>query len=139
WDDVLWGGKQISVNKAKVRERLKAPKTNAGHRLIDVDHETELVLLQHKKYKGNTSTIFVDSDTGKSWKDDKKLRVRHWYPALKRAGIEKREPYQTRHTFASNQLSDKRVSPLYLSTQMGHSDCSQIYRTYARWIPNKKD
>ena len=44
-----------------------------------------------------------------------------------------RNPYQTRHTFASNLLMLGAL-PLYVATQMGHADTTMIVRTYGKWI-----
>jgi integrase len=30
-----------------------------------------------------------------------RFRLRHWYPALRAAGVERRGPYTMRHTFAT--------------------------------------
>jgi integrase len=135
WNDYLPNEKLISINKAKVRGSLKGPKSASGIRLVDLCDEAVQILTSQMKY-GVSAEIFRDSDTQLPWSDDKKLRVSHWYPALARAGVKRREPYQTRHTYASQKLSVEKVAPIYLASQMGHADCTMIFRKYARWIPN---
>jgi integrase len=44
-----------------------------------------------------------------------------WIPALKKAGLKYRNPYQTRHTFASTLLS-RGENQLWITQQMGHKD-----------------
>jgi integrase len=52
---------------------------------------------------------------------------------LRKAGVRYRNPYQTRHTFASTLLSSG-ANPLYVAKQMGHRDTEMITRNYGRWI-----
>lgn len=64
---------------------------------------------------------------------DNVIRKRIWIPALKKAGVTYRSPYQTRHTFASKRLSEGKPL-IWVSTQMGHSDLVTTSKKYARWI-----
>jgi len=57
-----------------------------------------------------------------------------WKPVLKKAGVKYRNPYQTRHTYASMMLSAS--EPLaWVSKQMGHSSIVTTATKYVRWIP----
>jgi integrase len=58
-----------------------------------------------------------------------------WQPALKRAGVRYRNPYQTRHTFASMALMAGE-SVQWVAAQMGHTDWTFTARTYTRYIPD---
>jgi integrase len=135
WPDVDWENKTIYISKAKVRNELKEPKTNAGKRSVKLSNAAILALKAQGVPSADQHTIFLNPKTNSPWSCDKPLRIQHWYPALQRAGVDKREPYQTRHTFASLKLSREKVAPIWLATQMGHSNCSQIYKNYGRWIP----
>nr|WP_309477333.1 tyrosine-type recombinase/integrase [Nitrosomonas supralitoralis] len=68
------------------------------------------------------------------WKSNQPIRKNVWILALKKAGIKYRNPYQTRHTFASTLLS-RGKNPLWVAQQMGHKDWGQIIKIYGRWIP----
>lgn len=57
---------------------------------------------------------------------------------LKRAGLRYRNPYQTRHSYASILLTAGEDSA-WISTQMGHADLGIIFRVYAKWIKSKGD
>jgi integrase len=81
--------------------------------------------------------VFNDSRTNQPWKDDQAIRKIVWTPALKRAGIKYRNPYQTRHTLASMLLS-RGENPMFVAQQMGHKDWSMIIKVYGRWIPQSK-
>ena len=47
-----------------------------------------------------------------------------------------RNPYQTRHTYASMMLSAGENS-LWVAKQMWHRDTEMIIKNYGRWIPDK--
>src|SRR5438094_6463807 len=52
--------------------------------------------------------VFCNRDGGPLDRDNLMNRV--WYPALKRAGIRARKPYQTRHSFATLRCQQARRS-----------------------------
>lgn len=53
--------------------------------------------------------------------------------ALKRAGIRRRNPYHTRHTFACWLLSAG-ANPSFIASQMGHENAQMVYEVYGAWI-----
>ena len=54
------------------------------------------------------------------WNGDRAFRQGVWKPALRRAKVKYRRPYQTRHTYASMVLkADESIA--WLSDQLGHS------------------
>jgi integrase len=46
-----------------------------------------------------------------------------------------RNPYQTRHTYASMMLSAGE-HPMWVAQQMGHSDWGMIRKVYGRFLPD---
>ena len=78
--------------------------------------------------------MFLNPRTGKAWETDGQLRKTAWIPALRKAGVRYRNPYQTRHTYASMMLSAGE-DPTWLAKQMGHKDWAMIRKIYARYIP----
>ena len=77
--------------------------------------------------------VFSNGTGGQLDRDNVMNRV--WYPALKRAGIRERKPYQTRHTFATLALSAGEAIG-WVAKQMGHSNTKMIIEHYYRFIPN---
>jgi len=140
WDDIDWGKKKIRINKAitsasKVEETTK---TKTGTRLIDMLLPVEQALTDQKQYTllcGNK--IFHNPSYSKPWTGDQAIRKRFWVPLLKLAEVRYRNPYQTRHTYASMMLSAGE-NLAWVSSQMGHSNVLITARTYARWIQDDK-
>lgn len=58
-----------------------------------------------------------------------------WYPALERAGLQRRNPHQTRHTFATLLLAAGE-SPEWIANQMVHTTTTVLFRVYSRYVPN---
>ncbi len=138
WPDIDWTRKKIRINKA-LTEASKADettKTKAGTREIDMLQPVEQALIDQKQYtllKGRK--VFHNPITGKQYTGDQQIRKSIWMPLLKRARVRYRNPYQTRHTYASMMLSAGE-NPTWVSSQMGHSNIMITVRTYARWIPS---
>lgn len=133
WYDVDLTQKSIFVNKAIVRGKPKMPKTQAGIRRVELsDHACSILKTELDRGIGSKH-VFVDPKTNNHWASDQPLRKRVWTPALKRAGVKYREPYQMRHTYASEMLSQGK-NPLWVAKQLGHSDWGMIRKVYGRWI-----
>ena len=60
---------------------------------------------------------------------------RTWYPLLKRLGLAKRRPYQTRHTTATLLLASGE-SPEWIARFMGHANTQMLFTVYSRYVPN---
>ncbi len=67
--------------------------------------------------------------------DHNNVTKRIWYPLLKRLGLEKRRPYQSRHTAATLWLASGE-SPEWIAKQMGHSNTQMLFQVYSRFVPN---
>ena len=77
--------------------------------------------------------IFQSPVTGKPWHDERSQRDTFWKPTLRRLGIRWRRAYQTRHTYAANNLRAQ-VNPTYVARQMGHANAKMLFTVYAKWI-----
>lgn len=94
----------------------------------------EQALIDQKQYTLlQNGKIFLNPTTGKQYTGDQQIRKTFWIPLLKRADVRYRNPYQTRHTYASMMLSSGE-NLAWVSSQMGHSNVLITARTYARWI-----
>jgi integrase len=66
------------------------------------------------------------------------FRRRAWYKALADAGLERRPPYQCRHTFATLALAAG-ADVCSVSRQRGHTDIGTTLKRYARFVPNVQE
>jgi len=82
--------------------------------------------------------VFQYPRTEARWTGDQAIRRTLWIPALKKAGVKYRNPYQTRHTYASMMLSAGE-NLLWVSKQMGHKDSTITAKTYARFLERSDD
>ena len=60
---------------------------------------------------------------------------RIWYPLLRFLGIERRRPYQTRHTTATLMLAAGE-NPEWIARLMGHANTQMLFTVYSRFVPN---
>lgn len=67
--------------------------------------------------------------------DHNNITKRIWYPLLARIGLEKRRPYQSRHTTATLWLAAGEA-PEWIAKQMGHSSTEMLFKVYSRFVPN---
>jgi integrase len=139
WSDVDWKRKKIRISKALTyaAKQDETTKTRAGNREIDILPPVERALTDQKAFTLlQGGKVFHHPNTGKPWIGDQSLRKAAWLNIMNKAGVRYRNPYQTRHTYASMMLSAGE-NPAWVSSQMGHSNIMITLRIYARWIPNK--
>jgi len=79
--------------------------------------------------------FFQNPRLERRWEGDQPIRKTLWTGILQNAGVRYRNPYQTRHTYASMMLSAGE-HPMWVAKQMGHADWTMISRVYGRWMPD---
>jgi integrase len=110
-------------------------KTSAGLRDVQLLEPAYQALIAQKAFTFiQGAAIFHDPRTAQRW-TDRSIREKMWQPALRRAKVRYRRPYQTRHTYASMMLVAGE-NPMWVAKQMGHTDWSLTAKRYARWIPS---
>ncbi|MDR2709734.1 MAG: site-specific integrase [Burkholderiales bacterium] len=138
WGDIDFARGVIRVRRAKT-QAAKAPettKTVSGRREVKILAPALEALNGQKPFtffKG--AEVFQNPRTGERWIGDQPIRENAWTPALRRAGIAYRRPYQTRHTYASMLLSAGE-NPMWVAQQMGHKDWGLIRKIYGRFMPD---
>ena len=144
WRDISLDANTVSVRRVKTQrsDKPERPKTAAGRRTFKLLRFAREALLQQMQYTYDSTNLDVDvfnnPATNQAWTGDQPIRKRLWVPALKRAGVRYRYPYQTRHTFASMAFAadeDER----YVCQALGHRDIGTTRRHYTRWIKVKGD
>ncbi len=135
--------------------RFGPPKTEAGFRTVTLlqpaiealKAQSELtaqfskteIAYHHREYgltkKQNMHFVFMPRVRNGAQKAHYSLGsiAACWDSAVKRAGIRRRNPYHTRHTFACWLLSAG-ANPSFIANQMGHENAQMVYEIYATWI-----
>jgi integrase len=136
WGDIDWRRNIVRISRAKTQasDEHETTKTRRGTRdvkLLDPAVDALVAQKSHSYLAG--LEVFLNPLYGEPWVGDQAIRSSAWIPALKRAGIRYRNPYQTRHTYASMMLSASE-NPVWIAGQMGHADTAMIFRNYGRWI-----
>jgi len=135
WRDIDFEKGVIRVSRASVKRITKQPKTHAGKReVLILPYALEALERQKAFTFALGGQIFHNPRTNKPWDTDNQIRERAWLPAITAAGVAYRNPYQTRHTYASMLLSAGE-NPMWVAQQMGHADWAMIRKRYGRWIP----
>ena len=131
-----WEKNQAHVQRAVVEKKVKCTKTRAGNRHVLLLPPALEALQAQKALTGSKGKrVFHNPLTGQPWETDGQIRETYWKPLLKKAGVRYRNPYQTRHTYASMMLSAGE-NMLWVAKQMGHTDTEMIIKIYGKWIPD---
>jgi len=133
WGDVDWRKMVVRVQRAVVERKVKETKTKSSIRDVILLPAALTALKDQKQYSFvGGEFIFVRPRDRGPFVDYEHLE-RPWKHILKRAKVRYRNPYQTRHTYASHLLSGGE-NPLFVAQQMGHKTTEMIMRHYGRWV-----
>lgn len=132
WAD--WRDAELRVERAVVERKVKSPKTESSVRTHQLAPIVVDALKHHRAHGGTAfrARIFWHPEHREELVDYEKSQAVFDY-VCKRAGIRRRNQYQTRHTYASNMLMQGE-NPLFVARQMGHKDIYTLLRVYAKWI-----
>lgn len=134
WRDIDFIGKTAHVQNASVVGVIKSTKTKAGTRKVELNDLAIMVLVNQKAFTFmKDNTIFEDPKTDSPWASADAIRKKAWVPTLRKAGIRYRNPYQTRHTFATRHISQG-ANLFWLAGQMGHKGPEMLFRHYGRYL-----
>lgn len=134
WRDIDFVEKTTHVQSASVSGVTKGTKTKAGTRKVELTEEAMIALNDQKPFSFmKDGCVFEDPKTNKPWASADAIRKKAWVPTLRKAGIRYRNPYQTRHTFATRLIS-RGVNLFWLASQMGHKGPEMLFRHYGRYL-----
>jgi len=134
WKNVDLERGLIYVREAYTYGEMDTTKTPGSIRDVQISSLVRDALIRQRKITiGISEFVFCNRD-GKQL-DQANVTKRIWYPTLKRLGMEKRRPYQTRHTAATLWLAAGE-NPEWVARQLGHASSQMLFQTYARYIPN---
>ncbi|HEK3219841.1 tyrosine-type recombinase/integrase [Proteus mirabilis] len=134
WSDIDFIERTAHIQSASVVGVIKETKTKAGTRKVELNDEAMKSLKEQKQFTFmKDGVIFEDPKTNQAWASADAIRKKAWVPTLKKAGIRYRNPYQTRHTFATRNISQG-VNLFWLAGQMGHKGPEMLFRHYGSYL-----
>jgi len=134
WKYVDFEKRLILIRETIVRGEEEYTKTDASQRDIQMSQIVYKALQDQYKTSGGRSE-FVFCSTKGGYLDYNNVTKRVWYPILRHLGIQKRRPYQTRHTAATLWLAAGE-NPEWIARQMGHASTEMLFKIYSRFVPN---
>lgn len=159
WEDIDLKAGTLTVRRNYTQQKeFTLPKTDAGtdrviHLIqpaIDVlrnqaeltrlgkQHRVEVKLREYGRKTTHSCTFtFNPQLTDKTGKAGSHYAVssinRTWETAIKRAGVRRRNAYQSRHTYACWSLAVG-ANPNFIANQMGHANAQMVYNVYGAWM-----
>ncbi len=112
------------------RTNLKVP---SAIRDVDILPTVKKALEQQRLIAGGSELVFPNPRGGHI--NVSNLRRRTWYRTLEKAGLKRRDLYNTRHTFATHALSSGE-DPGWVAKMLGHTTLLMLTTRYYRYIPN---
>lgn len=108
WKDVDLNNKTITVNQSLVRGELSDLKTDGSYRVVMLTDRVVEALKEHKK-TAHLKDKFVFTNNKRQPLNYQSVSKSVWYPTLRQAKLRPRNPYQTRHTYATLLLASGRL------------------------------
>ena len=133
WKYVDFEKRIIKVRESVVKNKQTYTKNDHSQRDIDMSSTVHDALLAQYNRSGHLDYVFVNSRGNHL--DYHQVSKKIWHPLLKKLRLERRTPYQTRHTAATLWLGAGE-NPAWIAKQMGHSTTEMLFRVYARYVPN---
>lgn len=136
WKDIDWDERIIKVRRSRRQGTETKPKTKSSIRDVEIIDVLLPYLSRHREIAENSSVYIFETSRGNPFNTTEKISVWYWRTALEKLGIEYRNLYQMRHTFASMMISHGE-DILWVSHMLGHKDSSMTLQVYARYIKRK--
>ncbi|WP_409440181.1 Arm DNA-binding domain-containing protein [Psychromonas sp. GE-S-Ul-11] len=134
WSNVDLINKQIYITQSLVKGIISDVKTDGSNRVVKLtDRVVEALYKQLKITKHCKSFVFCKPDGEPH--NYQSISRSIWEPMLQRLKLKYRNPYQTRHTYATLLLAAGE-SPEWIAQQMGHTTTTMLFRVYSRYVPN---
>lgn len=134
WKNIDFERRQIIVDQAVVNGVIGETKTTGSNRIIQMNQLVYNALLEQAKRTKPVSEFVFCTKAGTPF-NHRNVTRRVWYPLLRYLKLDKRNPYQTRHTAATLWLAAGE-SPEWIAAQMGHSNTKMLFTVYSRYVPN---
>lgn len=138
WKDINFEKSIISISKTQTMGFTKIPKTKSSVRKIDILSQCEPFLRNQQKISGLSQNVFI-SERNKHGKIYGSCSMRpKWVKLLKKCNLEYRNIYQTRHSFASNMLSNSEEL-FWVSQMLGHKNPNITLEKYSKYVKSNRE
>ena len=134
WKYVDFDLRVIRIRETFVLGEDEYTKTDGSQRDIQMSQPVFNALQDQFKVTGKVSE-YVFCNMASEPLDNKNFSDRIWYPLLRHLGLQKRRPYQMRHTAATLWLASGEA-PEWIARQLGHTSTEMLFRVYSRYVPN---
>ncbi|MFK3989290.1 MULTISPECIES: Arm DNA-binding domain-containing protein [unclassified Psychrobacter] len=134
WKNIDFERRQIIVDQAVVNGVIGETKTSGSNRIIQMNQLVYDALIGQRKLTKHLSEFVFCTKAGTPL-NHRNVTKRVWYPLLRYLELDKRNPYQSRHTAATLWLAAGE-SPEWIAAQMGHSNTKMLFTVYSRYVPN---
>lgn len=109
------------------------PKNDGSFRSVAMTPLVVEALRNQQRITGNKEYVFCNRYGRPLSHNEVTKRV--WHPLLRNLGLEKRRPYETRHTAATLWLVAGE-NPEWIAQQLGHTSTEMLFKIYSRFVPN---
>lgn len=134
WKNVDFEKREILVRETFIKGATEYTKTDGSQREIPMMGPVFDALKAQYELTGKVSEYVFCNQEGLPL-DNCNITNRVWYPMLRYLGLNKRRPYQTRHTAATLLLASGE-NPEWVARILGHSSTEMLFKVYSRYIPN---
>ncbi len=134
WKYVDFDKRQIVIHETLVDGQDETPKVPSSYREVQMSTLVYEALQRQQQYTGDLGPYVFCNREGTPL-NHRNITRRIWYPTLEHLDLEKRRPYQTRHTAATLWLAAGE-NPEWIARQMGHTNTEMLFAVYSRYVPN---
>jgi len=136
WEDINFQEYTISINRTITVGFIQTPKTKSSKRVIDMLPQAEEFLKAQRVKTGLHEFVFLNSK-GKHYNTSNNLLC-IWKKLLEDISLKYRNIYQTRHSFASNMLSNGE-DMMWVSAMLGHKNANITLEKYTKYIKRQRE
>jgi integrase len=133
WKYVDFDRRLILIRETFVLGEDEYTKTDSSQRDIQMSQPVFEALKRQQEATGKRDYVFCNR-AGQPI-DNKNFSDRVYYPLLRHLGLERRRPYQMRHTAATLWLASGEA-PEWIARQLGHANTQMLFQVYSRFVPN---
>jgi integrase len=133
WKYVDFERRIILIRETFVLGEDEYTKTDSSQRDIQMSQPVYEALKRQQEATGKRDYVFCNRQGLPI--DNKNFSDRVYYPLLRHLGLERRRPYQMRHTAATLWLASGEA-PEWIARQLGHANTQMLFQVYSRYVPN---